>query len=163
MSKFIETITIGGRLLYESIFYFIFSYLTIFISIFTIKVVEGGEYINVFFKPEIIAAFLAAIPTYLIGIHYAAEDNRKYMKNILLLIIVVSVALFGIVFNVKTINDMGTVENLTYIMLFISLIFTLALKVDYKEFKNDIATQKKADESREKEEVNLPSGKKLKV
>ncbi len=161
MHEFIRTLKIGGRLLYESLFYFFLSYSTVFISIFTIKVVEGIEYSNVFLKPEVIAAFLASIPTYLFGIYYTIQDNRKKMKEMLLLIIIISVALFGIIFNVKEIKDISTIQKTTYIMLLISLLFTFFFKVDIEEFKNNIATQKKADKSREKKQVTFPNGKNI--
>lgn len=161
MHQYIKNIKIGARLLYESVFYFMFSYITIFISIFTIKVVEGNEIVKVFIKPEIILAFLAAIPTYLIGIHYMAHDNKKKSKNILLLTIVISIALFGIVFNVKTIKDIRTIEYMTYTMLLISLVFTLLLKVDFSELNDDIKRQNRADISREKTEKVLPDGRKI--
>jgi len=150
-----EYFLITMRLLYDSIIYFLFSYITIFISILTIKIVDSSKIENVLHKPEIIAAFLATIPTYLIGIHYMTSDEKKDLKVVLLLLIVISIALFGIIFNVKGIKDMETVEYLTYAMLLISLLFTFLSKVNFKDFKNDIKTQYKADKSREKKEIVL--------
>ncbi len=158
-----EYFLITIRLLYDSFIYFLFSYITIFISILTIKLVDSGKIENVLHKPEIISAFLATIPTYLIGIHYMTSDEKKDLKFTLLLLIVISIALFGIIFNVKVIKDMETVEYLTYTMLLISLLFTFLSKVNFKDFKSDIRTQHKADKSREKKEIVLPNGRTISI
>ncbi|MDD3506190.1 MAG: hypothetical protein PHX65_06540 [Sulfurimonas sp.] len=158
-----EYFLITIRLLYDSFIYFLFSYITIFISILTIKLVDNGKIENVLHKPEIISAFLATIPTYLIGIHYMTNDEKKDLKFILLILIVISIALFGIIFNVKVIKDMETVEYLTYTMLLISLLFTFLSKVNFKDFKSDIKTQRKADQSRERKEVVFPNGKTISI
>ena len=115
------------------------------------------------YQPEILLSFLATIPTYLIGIHYMAEEQNKKFKNIILIVIVLSVAMFGLVFNVKTIKDMDTIETITYLMLAISFMFTIATKVDFKEFTSDINRQKKADESRGKKEKTFSTGQKFTI
>lgn len=163
MTNILEYIFIGLRLLYKSLLFFFFSYITIFISIATIKLVDANNVEQVLNKPEIILSFLATIPTYLIGIHYMLDEDKKDFKDILLIFIILSIALFGIVFNVKTIKDMDTVVSWTYIMLGISLLLTFFAKFRLKEFKDDVKRQKDANSSRKKEEVSLPSGKTISI
>ena len=161
--QFFKNVYIGLQLLYESVFYFLFSYLTIFISIFTIKVVQGNEFENVLFTNEVILSFLATIPTYLIGVYYMTHDNLKIIKKALMFFVVISIALFGIVFNVSTIKDMDTIIYITYSMLILSLIFTIISKVNLQDFKNNIQIQRQANDSRERTETTLPNGNVLSI
>lgn len=162
MPEWLKNIEIGARILLDSFIYFFVSYLTILFSIFTIKVVGGLGFTTVLVKPEVILAFLATMPTYLIGIKYSTRIINKYLRSLLSFLIVSTIMLFGIVFNVKRINDMDTVIMITYTILAVSLFLTILLKVNFKEFFDDIETQKKADDSRKKKNKTLSNGKEIK-
>ena len=77
--------------------------------------------------------------------------------------VVISIALFGIVFNVSTIKDMDTIIYITYSMLILSLIFTIISKVNLQDFKNNIQIQRQANDSRERTETTLPNGNVLSI
>lgn len=164
----LRNIQIFFRLIINALFYFIFSYLTVFISMLIISLSEDGAFFETLDKPVIITALLSTISTYLIGLYYSSKDSSETMEKLIFFVITISIAVFAFVFArevffVDKVMNISKLVNLTHLMLFMSFVFTFLVKVDLKDLSKNIAMQKKADEIREKEKVDLPSGKSLEL
>jgi len=128
----------------NTLMYFIFSFLTIGLSVLTILLFKDTNITQILISDTIISSLAGAIPCYLIAMYYGLEVSNKKTKKFILLLLIISIALFGIANNIGDVVNKKLFYSILYGMLIISIFLTffyqehiLELKQGWKSVRDD--------------------------
>lgn len=119
------------RFFYDTIFYFLFSFITILIMIITSLLISNTEISIVLKDTTITSSLIGAIPCYLIAMYYSIDTNHHFIRKVTLLFVICTIALFNIVNNLIITN-----KDLLLILIYGSLAFSFAISFFYKDYKD---------------------------
>ena len=119
------------KFLYDTTFYFLFSFITILIMIITSLLISNTEISIVLKDNNITSSLIGAIPCYLIAMYYSIDTNHHFIRKITLFFVICTIALFNIVSNINITN-----KDLLLTLIYGSLAFSFGISFFYKDYKD---------------------------